>query len=156
MVFGRLRELVFGKSDASAQQQPATRDSQGGTAQSPPAQQPAKRRALEPRLQPLLQNARHGTSGGVQGLDWYVQRLQQDGDGDVADEFLHERGPAQGMSQRAPGTSQREPGVSQRGGRQGGRGSGGGQTRGAQAPTRRLSQSVVFVEGGNVHVIPDT
>eukprot|EP00884_Botryococcus_braunii_P000307 jgi/Botrbrau1/10277/Bobra.0140s0030.1 len=51
-----------------------------------------RRRNLTVRHQPVLQNARVGAPGGVQGLNWYAKNMKLDQDGDVADEFLEEAG----------------------------------------------------------------
>ncbi|CAK0784572.1 hypothetical protein CVIRNUC_007776 [Coccomyxa viridis] len=46
--------------------------------------------ATKQPAQPVLQNPGYGSSGGVQGLDWYTKGLKEDSDGDVASEFLEE------------------------------------------------------------------
>ncbi|CAL5229576.1 g12932 [Coccomyxa viridis] len=46
--------------------------------------------AVKQTVQPVLQNPGYGSSGGVQGLDWYTKGLKEDRDGDVATEFLEE------------------------------------------------------------------
>ncbi|KAG4973105.1 hypothetical protein AAZX31_11G041800 [Glycine max] len=42
-----------------------------------------------PHLAPVLTPSTSG-DGGIQGLDWYVNHLRMDEDGDLADQFLDE------------------------------------------------------------------
>ena len=54
-----------------------------------------------PRPEPVLRSPPGGgrSSGGVQGLRWYASGMREDGDGDVAEEFLGEPPPGPGCGQ---------------------------------------------------------
>lgn len=73
------------------------------SAQTPPALAHAARRAAITErgrgLAPVVSQCTYG-AGGVQGLQWYAEKLMMDEDGDVAQEFLNEvvsRSPASGI-----------------------------------------------------------
>lgn len=87
--------------------------------------------AVVNRPQPVIQSAGFGAAGGVQGLTWYTNKLKQDRDGDVADEFLLER---ETQSSEAKQNSLQK------------------QKRHLRSP----KDPTVLVEGGNVYVVPST
>ena len=92
---------VFGEEEAAGPRggprgRPRGRKAARTDGAGPAGDPPAGGRA--PRPEPVLRSPPGGgrASGGVQGLRWYASGMREDGDGDVAEEFLGEPPPGPG------------------------------------------------------------
>mmetsp|Transcript_19463 Transcript_19463/g.58813 ORF Transcript_19463/g.58813 Transcript_19463/m.58813 type:complete len:186 (-) Transcript_19463:432-989(-) len=98
----------------------------------------------------VLEELQAGTSGGIQGLDWYRRRLREDADGDVAEAFYRESPP-----QSAPvGSAARGgPGAASIGASATAPAAGPQPLEEQRSRLRRLRHGGIAVKGGDVHYV---